>query len=578
MSGFSFKLEPLPHFTTSGKLEKALVQAGVVEIADIYIPRNKSFAFLTFLTEQGKNSFLENIGKVELKKAKKALVAEEIEFRPVPAPKKRNLASGGDTQNESKKIKSAVIKQVQDVVTPLWNLDYEAQLTQKSEEFLRLMKRIYRDLVKAYDSSIVFESFPNADHAKKLICTLSKIHASPKKNGYRNKGSFTIGYDVAGKVTIGFRVGGYNSTGFLVGSAALCTYNISGAMIQIAKIVEEFIVSSNIAPYDKKRESENEPEVISGYWRNLLLRTSESTKQVLLMIQVDPNGLKETENEASLQKEFLEHLERNWNLELQMTTVLWQRYSGLSNAAPSDLKYDLLKGEGHIIDMLCGLKFRVQPNSFFQVNAEAAEVLYGIVGDWIPKNLVGKTQLLDVCCGTGTIGLILSRYADKITGLELVADAVEDAKFNAKLNEISNAEFVCGRAEETLPLIVGKNEIQDDQVLAVVDPPREGMHKKALRALRSCENIKQIVYVSCNPKSMASDVLSLMRHETSKRPGKPFRMEKAELVDMFPHTEHCEAVVLLTRCSDELASKMKKQNDKESEEDEEIKASDPIDE
>jgi tRNA (uracil-5-)-methyltransferase len=133
---------------------------------------------------------------------------------------------------------------------------------------------------------------------------------------------------------------------------------------------------------------------------------------------------------------------------------------------------------------------------------------------------------------------------------------VADANFNSGLNRVTNVEFICGRAEETLPSAIYQCG-ESKEICAIIDPPREGMHKKALRALRSCERIEQIVYVSCNPRSMSADVLSLMRHETSKRPGRPFRVHRTDLVDMFPHTEHCEAVVLLKRCSAEEASRMR---------------------
>ncbi|KAG7251537.1 LOW QUALITY PROTEIN: hypothetical protein CRUP_004447 [Coryphaenoides rupestris] len=138
---------------------------------------------------------------------------------------------------------------------------------------------------------------------------------------------------------------------------------------------------------------------------------------------------------------------------------------------PEDMPCELVAGEGHILEELLGLKFRVSPHSFFQVNTGAAEVLYSTVGEW--AQLDQDSTVLDVCCGTGTIGISLAKRVRKVIGIELCQEAVEDAKHNAKLNGLTNVEFHCGKAEDVFPKIL--NALVSSKPHAIVDPPRAGL-------------------------------------------------------------------------------------------------------
>jgi 23S rRNA (uracil1939-C5)-methyltransferase len=190
-------------------------------------------------------------------------------------------------------------------------------------------------------------------------------------------------------------------------------------------------------------------------------------------------------------------------------------------------------GAEHLTEELCGLRFRVSHTAFMQTNTEMAERLYAIAGEM--AGLSGRERLFDLYCGIGTIGLSLAARAGEVWGLEGVADAVADAEANAALNSIANANFVCADARlGIVPLLerAGKPDV------AIVDPPRSGLSKKIVRRLLECE-APRIVYVSCNPTTLAPNAAQLVEAGYTLRRVKP--------VDMFPQTPHVEAVAVFER-------------------------------
>jgi len=178
------------------------------------------------------------------------------------------------------------------------------------------------------------------------------------------------------------------------------------------------------------------------------------------------------------------------------------------------------------------------------VNTLAAEHLYMWIEEWC--NLTRNTILLDICCGTGTIGITLANRVKHVIGVEISADAVEDAIANAKINNVMNARFHCGKAEDVLQLITYDIPPEDD-VVAVLDPPRAGICMDVIRLIRQCTNITRLVYVSCNPSGATQNVIELTRQSTRLVRGPPFRLMEARPVDLFPHTDHCELIMRFER-------------------------------
>ena len=179
---------------------------------------------------------------------------------------------------------------------------------------------------------------------------------------------------------------------------------------------------------------------------------------------------------------------------------------------------------------LLGLKFKISPFSFFQTNSKGAESLYSIVRDFMGDGT--DKVVFDLYCGTGTIGQITAPKAKKVIGLELIEEAVEAAKENAKLNGLDNCEFIAGDVAETI------KKVKDKPDIIILDPPRSGVSKKALDYVIKF-NAPEIIYVSCNPKTMVENLEDLL--------AAGYKVEKSTVKDMFPNTPHAETVVKLTK-------------------------------
>jgi 23S rRNA (uracil1939-C5)-methyltransferase len=200
----------------------------------------------------------------------------------------------------------------------------------------------------------------------------------------------------------------------------------------------------------------------------------------------------------------------------------------------TNLPTTLLWGEDAIEERLCGLRFRVRPNAFLQTNTAMAERLYGLAGEYAA--LTGGETVYDLYCGIGTIGLSLASRALTVWGVEVSEESVACALENADLNGITNAAFFAGETADSLAEL---QERAGEPDVVVVDPPRAGLSGKALRRLGRLA-APRIVYVSCNPTTLAGNVKELAAEWG-------YRLERVRPVDMFPHTPHVESVSLLTR-------------------------------
>lgn len=190
-------------------------------------------------------------------------------------------------------------------------------------------------------------------------------------------------------------------------------------------------------------------------------------------------------------------------------------------------------GPGFIKDRLCGCMFRISPKSFYQVNPVQTEILYQTAIDY--ASLTEKEAVIDAYCGIGTIGLIAAKKAGKVIGVELNKDAVKDARINAKENKITNAAFYQGDAGRFMVEMAAKGEKAD---VVFMDPPRAGSDERFLSSIVKLSP-KKVIYISCNPETLARDLKYLTKHH--------YKVEKIQPVDMFPFCDHCETVCSLSR-------------------------------
>ena len=311
--------------------------------------------------------------------------------------------------------------------------------------------------------------------------------------------------------------------------------------------------------------------------------TPKENSDVMVVVQINPSKEFGTEKMEKALKGIRDAMESAANAyepkPFSITVQLRQHNELVSNMAAADAHTsELVVENGNtnkpmvIYEHMCGLKFSLSHSAFFQVNTAAAELLYALAGEWASPN--GKSLLLDVCCGTGTIGLTLASSVGKVVGLDIVEDAIRNAEMNSKLNDRDNCEWIAGKAEDTLDVVLRKygkdvrtvfgntdeernKEVEEEKkdtqqeflyedVVAIVDPPRCGLHKRVLNALRKETRLRKIVYVSCNPESMAQNCVELCSLKPAHL-GPPFLPRKAMAVDLFPHTAHCEAVLVLER-------------------------------
>lgn len=332
-------------------------------------------------------------------------------------------------------------------------------------------------------------------------------------DGYRNKAQIPVGQDKQGNLIAGF----YANHSHRIVQCNRCALQPK-PFEQALDTFLEWARQNGESAYDETTHK--------GKLRHLYLRMAEGTGEVMVCVVVNGNGLKGEDSLAALLRERVDGLKSvliNSNRE-DTNVVLGRRFR-------------TVWGQDFLTDRMCGLQFRISPLSFYQVNHAQAQRLYALAGEY--AGLTGKETVLDLYCGTGTIGLSMAGRAGRVIGVESVAQAVENARENAALNSIENAEFLCMDAAEAAQLLVQRGEHPD---VVVLDPPRKGCAPELIRTMADVAP-SHIVYVSCDPATLARDLKLFRELGYAAGPITP--------VDLFPKTKHVECVVLLQRCSSE---------------------------
>uniref|UniRef100_A0A7S4L029 TRAM domain-containing protein n=1 Tax=Guillardia theta TaxID=55529 RepID=A0A7S4L029_GUITH len=417
-------------------------------------------------------------------------------------------------------------------VTALADMLYEDQIYFKEHILRASLRRVTQDLSK---NKYNLEWLKSCSRGP--CCNLEKVYHSPQIRGYRNKNEFTIGYDRDGKATVGFRYGRFADGDSSVGNADQCLH-IPACALKVAEVVTDFL--RNYQKLECWGAAKH-----TGTWRMVTVRNN-SENDVIAVVQYSSSNTKKEELDEALAC-LDQHIRSKVDSgDLTLTSFFLQEYNDVSNRANDDCPVRLVWGKPFFHETLMDLQFRISPSAFFQVNTKGAELLYGLVRNWV--GATGTETVLDVCCGTGTIGICIASGARKVIGIELCAPAIEDAKLNAERNKISNCEFLVGRAEDQIDAAISQHVKDGDKCVAVVDPPREGLHWKVIKAIRKSKEIERVVYVSCNHVAWVEQARQFCHpSDDSRHPGEPFEPIKAIGVDLFPHTPHIELVVLLER-------------------------------
>lgn len=335
------------------------------------------------------------------------------------------------------------------------------------------------------------------------------IEGSPENKYYRNKMEYTFGDEVKnGPLTLGLHKKGKHIDIQTVEECMLVDEDFSKILVSSVEFFNEKKI-----PYYRTMNHK-------GYLRHLVVRKGIHTNEIMVNIV--------TSSQEDFDMNEFKDMLLGIDLKAELVGVLHTINDGLADAVQCD-ELRVLYGRDYIQEEILGLKFKISPFSFFQTNTKGAEVLYSIARDFIGD--YNDKVVFDLYSGTGSIGQVMAGAAKKVYGIEIVGEAVVAANENAKLNGLTNCEFIAGDVAKVV------KDLKDKPDLIIVDPPRPGIHKDAIRDICGF-GAKEIVYISCNPKSLVVDLVDFK--------GYGYEIKMVKCMDMFPNTPHCETVVMLS--------------------------------
>lgn len=384
-----------------------------------------------------------------------------------------------------------------DKVTPWHNIDYPEQLRQKALKFTNII------------SPLLPPGSPLID-----------VIPAPDPLNPRNKIEVTVGRDIHGNIAVGYMLGSQKED--IIAPIDRCL-NTPPVAVRLADEFRQFVIDSKLPPYDHC--------TYKGLWKYLIIRATDFGQTMLSAVTF-----------GSIPPEVLESLRIRFSGLVDSLSVIETK---CGEGCGKDFNLIQLSGGKFIQERLRGLMFDISPLSFFQTNTRGAELLFSKIEELCEVDQ--NTVIVDVCCGTGVIGMSMAKRAKAVVGVDIEEQAILDAKRGAEKNGITNCEFIAAPAEKVMGEILAKYApTPDTKVVCIVDPPRSGLHKKAAAAIRDCPACKRLVYVSCNSDSLVNDAQKILMNP-QLRETEPFRPKIWFGVDMFPNTDRCEVIMLMTR-------------------------------
>lgn len=417
-------------------------------------------------------------------------------------------AAVGDVLNVRiiKKAAKYAIGKIEEIITPAG-----ARIEADCPAFKSCGGCVFRHI--AYSEELKIKEQRVKDAVKRIAgiddLPVNGIIAADNSDHYRNKAQMPVGGDSGGNITLGFFA--YRSHRIIACDTCLLQPAVFADVIQVFK---EWAWEYMPEPYNELTHK--------GKLRHLYIRYAQTSGDIMVGLVVNGNGLKgEKELAVMLSDKVKGFCGLIVSVNQEKTNVILGR------------KYRVVWGRDYIIDELCGKRFQVSPLSFYQVNHDQAERLYDIVRKC--AKLTGKETLLDLYCGTGTIGLTLADSAKEVIGVEVVERAVEDARKNAEFNKAHNARFICADASEAAQQLKEEGVRPD---VIILDPPRKGCDGALVETVAQMAP-GRVVYVSCDPATLARDLKEFKE--------KGYYPAELTPVDMFPRTAHVECVCVLDK-------------------------------
>ena len=348
--------------------------------------------------------------------------------------------------------------------------------------------------------SLVNKTLKNKIHVEKTL-------GMKEPYFYRNKAQYPVGIDKSGNPVIGVFA---NRTHEIIPIEECFIQNKQSQ--KLAKFVLDFIKENNISVYNEKTGK--------GLIRHIVTKVGIRTNEIMLIIVINGQSIPK---EKELVKEVLEKFPN-------VKTIVKNINKRNTNVIMGNKNINLY-GNGFIQDILGDYKFKISPLSFYQVNPIQAEKLYNI---GVQEAEISKDDIVfDLYCGIGTISIFMAKFAKKVYGIEIVEEAIKDAKENAKLNNINNTEFIAGDVENILDDLINNKKIIPDVIM--IDPPRKGLDNKSVENILKIKS-KKIVYISCNPASLVRDLAKLEEI---------YDINMIKPIDLFPFSKHCEVCTVL---------------------------------
>jgi len=451
---------------------------------------------------------------------------DDIEsYRPREERDSRSRGSRGRERSVESKLSYAEEK-VMDVTTPLAGIPYKDQVSSKEEEVDILLQELQQEIIEYSPGA---ESWIKKQQATNdgLIAKREKMKESPVLEGYRNKCEFTVGTNPETRqLAVGFKMDPRSGSGQV--GPIYHLKHVPSEMKFIVRHLEACLLSSRVPPYTEGGSE--------GGWSAATARITQKSESMLIVSYVVQNTPLRKVRE--LKEELQRYFEKGPGAACKLSSLYFcQKNPGLNGTL------DHMYGSERITEVLYGLELTVSPRAYLCINTYGAELLYETISQML--GVSDHTTLVDICCGTGSIGLCLSNWVGQVLGLDVSADSIADARRNALANGLKNTEYRAGSAEENLEGLVAQAKCS--QVVAVIDPPRSGLPVKAIRVIRAIAKISRIVFVANDPRLSMKNLVDLTRPTSSMFPGDPFMPVLVNPVDLFPHTSHYYTLLLFQR-------------------------------
>ena len=342
----------------------------------------------------------------------------------------------------------------------------------------------------------------------KSCVNVNKTWGMGNPYNYRNKLQYPVGKDKNGNIIVGVFA---NRTHEIIKTEECLIQNKKAN--EIAKFIVQLAKKYDISVYDENNQQ--------GLLRHIVIKTGIRTNEIMVILVINGDSL-------SYQENFLNELKNKYN---EIESIVLNINKKNTNVILGDKNINLL-GNGYIKDILGDYYFRISPLSFYQVNPVQAEALYNIAIEGL--NITKQDVVFDLYCGIGTISIFASKYAKKVYGVEIVEQAIKDAKWNSEFNKIENTKFIAGDTEKVIDDLINNKKIIPN--IVIVDPPRKGLDRNTINNIIKIHP-KKIAYISCNPATLVRDLAYLEDM---------YKIEMIQPVDMFPWTSHVECCVVIT--------------------------------